>query len=201
MIEQWVQSYRADHRAASEWARGSHTVRHSVETQSRVFRLAEQLRATQMTPNVGRLFSMLRALDTVVDAETIENAMPSPSSAAAAAVVGFKILFGKLPPVQDHDWPAGFERIDQGQVSLCYLGLQADAFDPIVIDGIDPAAYVWALFEVEERRAACAEVNRLGQHPALQPRCLAVIPEQPIRGPLPQKLPLGQSRELVGAGR
>lgn len=201
MIEQWVQRYRADHPAAAEWARGSCRVRHSVETQDRVFRMAEQIRANHVETEVGRLFSMLKTLDAVVDSETFENARPWASSAAAAGVVGFKMLFGKFPPVQDHDWPEGFERVHEGEASLCYLGLQAGGFDPIVIDGIDPAAYVWALFEMRERQAACAEVIRLGQHPASQPRCLAIVPEQALRRPQPQKLPVEQARELVGAGR
>ncbi len=201
MTEHWVQRYRADHPAAAEWARGSSKVRHSVETQDRVFRMAEQIRANRTTPDVGRLFSMLKAVDAVVDAETFENARPSPSSAAAAAVVGFKMLFGTLPPVRDHDWPTGFERVDEGETMLASRGLQAQGFDPIMLDGIDPAAYLWALFEMRERQAACAEVIRLGQHPASEPRCLAVIPEQPIRRPLPEKLPVEQPRELVGVGR
>lgn len=199
MIEDWVQKYRADHQGAADWARGTYKVRHSVETQDRVFRMAEQIRANLFAQNGGRLFSMLKALDAVVDTETVENCRPSPSSAAAAAVVSFKMLFGKFPPVQNRDWPEGFERVDEGETSLACLGLQGQGFDPIVIDGIDPAAYLWALFEMRERQAACAEVIRLGQHPASQPRCLAIIPEQPIRRPRPQTLPAEPSRELVGA--
>ncbi len=201
MIEQWVQRYRLDHPAAADWARGSYKVCHSVETQDRVFRMAEQIRANGLTPNVGQLFSMLKALDAVIDAETFPNGRPGPSSAAAAAVAAFKMLFGTFPPVQDYDWPEGFERVNEAEASLAAMGLQAYGFDLIMIDGIDPSAYLWALFEMRERQAACAEVIRLRQHPASQPRCLAIIPERPIPRPRPQTLPVEASRELVGARR
>ena len=163
--------------------------------------MAEQIRVNRVETNVGRLFSMLKALDAIVDSETVDNARPSPSSAAAAGVVGFKLLFGKFPPVQKHDWPDGFARVAEGEASLAAMGLQAQGFDPVMIDGLDPAAYLWALFEMRERQAACAEVIRLQQHPAAQPRCLAVIRQEAIRRPLPQEIPAEQSRELVGAGR
>jgi hypothetical protein len=39
----WVRQYRDDHAPADLWARGLRHVSHSMETQERVFRIAEQL--------------------------------------------------------------------------------------------------------------------------------------------------------------
>lgn len=196
-MDAWTRSYREDHPAAAQWARGSHKVCHSEETQGRVFRMAVQLRAGRGWSNVGSLFAMLQALDDVVDAETCRTCRPSAIGAAAAGLAGYKLLFGKLPALHDHDWPEGFERIDEREAELASMGLRAEGFDPIVFDGIDPAAYLWALFEIDERQQGCAEVKRLQQHAAIEPRCLAVIPEEPVRELPLQRIPAGNERELV----
>ena len=194
-----IRSYRDNHPAAGEWARGSQKVCHTLETQGRIFRMAEQLRTAKDLSNVGRLFSMLQALDDIVDAETCRTSRASAISAAAAALVGYKVLFGKLPAVRDHDWPEGFERVDAREAELATIGLRAQGFDPIVIDGIDPAAYLWALFEMREREECCAEVRRLQQHAVMEPRCLAVVPQETARPSMPVRIPAGQ-RQLVTAG-
>jgi hypothetical protein len=121
-------------------------------------------------------------------------------SAAAAGLVGHKVLFGKLPPVRDHDWPEGFELAEEAEAELATFGLRFHGFDPVVFDGTDPAAYVWALFEVAEREAACDEAVRRYGHRACPPRGLAVVPT-PARPRTPAPIPLQRSAEPVGVGR
>jgi hypothetical protein len=197
-MEEAIRRYRDRYHAARRWAAGSYKVRHSEETQGRIFRMAEQLRGRDDLPSVGGFFSLLEALDEVVDAETSFDARPSAGSAAAAALVGYKLIFGRVAPVRDTDWPAGFELMDDGEVGLAALGLKRQGFDPIIIDGIDPAAYLWALFEMHERQAACAEVTRVGEHLAAQPRCIAAVRPDKRRRPSPGLVPAGASREVAG---
>jgi hypothetical protein len=193
----WIRGYGEGHPSAAQWARGSQKVRHTLETQGRIFRMAEQFRSSQDWSNIGTLFSMLQELDDVVDTETCRTCRPSAISAAAAGLVGYKLLFGKMPALRDHDWPEGFERADEREAELATMGLRAEGFDPIVIDGIDPAAYLWGLFEMCKRQESCAEVKRVQEHLAVEPRCLAVIPEEPIRESLPKRIPAAAERELV----
>jgi hypothetical protein len=194
----WLRSYGERHPVALEWARGTTRVHHSLETQGRVFRLAEQLRVVRDWSTIDRLFSLLQTLDDVVDSEIARNARPAPESAVAAGLVGYQALFGKLPAELGHDWPEGFERADACEAELATIGLRAHGFDPIVIDGLDPAAYLWALFERHERLVACIEVIRLHQHPVQQPSCLAIIPDGPSTD-RPQRLPAQPYRKFAGA--
>ena len=83
---------------------------------------------------------------------------------------------------------------------LATFGLRYQGFDPIVFDGTDPAAYVWALFEVAERQAACDEAVRLRGHRACPPRGLAVVPT-PIQPRTPAPISLGRSAEPAGVAR
>ena len=198
-MDQWIRDYRRDHGDAARWARGSSTVYHTAETEGRIFRMAEQLHDQRDWSQVGGLFTVLHALDQVVDSETSANARPEPSSAAAAGVVGYKILFGHMPGVRDHGWPIGVDVVKDGEAELARIGLQANGFDPIVIDGTDPAAYLWALFEMRRRRLACADSNRLLKHRAASlPRCLALVPSERIRERIPVRA--GSHRELVPVG-
>jgi len=195
MIDRWPLDYRAKHPIAAEWAEGSRVIRHSLTTQGRIFRMVEQIRVNRPTATVDRLFADLIALDMMVDPEH------APRTAAIAGVAGFRKLFGTLPPVDDDGLPEGFESVDEGEAELAALGLQALGFDPILIDGGDPAAYVWALFETQQRKLACTEVVRLGHHAAAQPQCLAVIAEPSIRRTPPAVREPDLSRELAGARR
>ena len=56
--------------------------------------------------------------------------------------------------------------------------LRHDGFDPIVIDGRDPAAFAWAIFEIECRLAAVADAHPCSCHPSekLVPCAVAVAP-------------------------
>lgn len=196
----WVEGYRLAHRGADRWADGPSGVRHSVVTQDRVFRMAEALRERPDWPNAKLFFPVLKAVDDAASWETDSNGAPTPTSAAAAGLVGYKVLFGKLPPVRGHDWPEGFELTGAAESELATFGLRYQGFDPIVFDGTDPAAYVWALFEVAERQAACDEAVRLRGHRACPPRGLAVVPT-PIQLRTPAPISLERSAEPAGMAR
>jgi len=77
-------------------------------------------------------------------------------------------------------------RIDQrttmsqeGGVEWFVKHLKLNSFDPIVFDGKDPAAFVWAIFEMESRLEAAAEAIRTrGQkYPVCLPYGIAVAPK------------------------
>jgi len=57
--------------------------------------------------------------------------------------------------------------------------LRLNGFDPIDIDGRDPAAYAWGIFEIEERLAACASAARAGalHYPVPLPYAIAEVPK------------------------
>jgi phosphoketolase len=61
-------------------------------------------------------------------------------------------------------------RIDQrstmaqkGGTAWLVRHLQLNSFDPIVIDGTDPAAFVWLIFEMEQRLAAAGKAVEAGK--------------------------------------
>jgi len=77
-------------------------------------------------------------------------------------------------------------RIDQrttmsqsGGVAWFEKHLALNSFDPIIFDGRDPAAFVWAIVEMEHRLAAQAERVRAGEgrYPILLPYGVAVAPK------------------------
>ncbi|MEO6798299.1 MAG: hypothetical protein ABI401_14160 [Candidatus Dormibacter sp.] len=194
-----VNRYRRLHKAADDWATGAPGVCHSIETQDRIFRLAEQLRHRLDGRSIGPFFPVLKAIDTVSRWETGPADAPGPTSAAAAALVGYNVLFGKQPPIGGHAWPADVDLTHDAESELVTLGLRATGHEPIVFDGQDPAAYVWALFEIDERNAACREGNDRHRSPAGVPRGLAVI-STPVQRRAPAALPPARTRELVGVG-
>jgi phosphoketolase len=57
--------------------------------------------------------------------------------------------------------------------------LRLNHFDPIVFDGKDPAAFVWAIFEMESRLQAAAEAVKVGRdrYPVCIPYGVAVAPK------------------------
>ena len=196
-----VQGYRLAHQEADDWATDRQGIRHSTETQDRVFRLAEQLRAQRDWVTAAPLFPVLRALDTAASSAIRLNEAFTPRSAAAAALVAFSILFGKPPPLSGHDWPTGVDLATTGEAELATLGLRAAGCEPIVFDGTDPAAYLWVLYEMRQRQADCDEVSRRHGYAAPPPRGLALVPA-PAVGPrnAPAAIPLSPSRQLVGVG-
>lgn len=80
---------------------------------------------------------------------------------------------------------ANGRRIDQrttmsqeGGVAWFTEHLKLNSFDPIVFDGRDPAAFAWAIFEMEERLEASREGRARGdRYPVLLPYGVAVAPK------------------------
>jgi hypothetical protein len=196
----WVDGYRLAHRDADRWADSPSGIRHSVETQDHIFRMAEELHGRPDWPKARPFFPVLKAVDDAASWETDANDTPTPASAAAAGLVGYKVLFGKVPPVRDHDWPDGFQLTEEAESELATFGLRLSGFDPVVFDGTDPAAYVWALFEVRERETACDEAVRRYGHRAVPPCGLAVVPT-PVQPRTPQPITLQPAKQLAGVGR
>lgn len=196
----WVEGYRLAHRDADRWADSPSGIHHTIETQDHIFRMAEELRGRTDWPSAKRFFPVLKAIDDAARWETDANDTPTPTSAAAAGLVGYKALFGKLPAVRDQDWPDGFHLTEEAESELATFGLRLSGFDPVVFDGTDPAAYVWALFEVRERKTACDEAVRRYGHRAVPPCGLAVVPT-PAKPRTPQPLTLQPAKQLAGVGR
>lgn len=77
--------------------------------------------------------------------------------------------------------------------------LKLNGFDPVEIDGRDPAAYAWAIVEMEERLTSCAMAIAAGhaRYPALLHYAIAEVPKGfgfPGAGTnLAHNLPLGSS--------
>jgi phosphoketolase len=97
----------------------------------------------------------------------------------------------------------------QGGVAWFCEHLKLNGFDPIVFDGRDPAAYVWAIFEMEHRLRLAAEAVRLGKahYPVPLPYGVAVAPKGAgFYGegtPASHNLPLGAnpSQDATAASR
>jgi hypothetical protein len=196
----WVEGYRLAHRDADRWADGPSGIRHTIVTKDRIFRMADELRRRPDGPDARSFFPVLKAVDYAASCETGANDTPTPTSAAAAGLVGYKVLFGKLPCVRDHDWPDGFQVTGEAESELATFGLRLSGFDPVVFDGTDPAAYVWALFEVHEREAACDQAVRRYGHRASAPCGLAVVPT-PVQPQTLLPVPPPQALHPAGAGR
>jgi hypothetical protein len=196
----WVEGYRLAHRDADRWADSPSGIRHSVETQDHIFRMVEELRGRPDWPKARPFFPVLKAVDDAASWETDANDTPTPASAAAAGLVGYKVLFGKLPPVRDHDWPDGFQLTGEAESELATFGLRLSGFDPVVFDGTDPAAYIWALFEVREREAACDLAVRRYGHRAYPPCGLAIVPT-PFQPKAPLSVPQHPAKQPAGVAR
>lgn len=128
---EWVREYRKDNPPADVWARGLRHVSHSVETQERVFRMAEQLarRGIDRTD----LFTALEEADRCV-------ALSDDSHGAVGA--GYRVI-STLAPLKPES-------------VVIFAGenpstLRALGFDPLAFDGHDPAAYAWVMFELSMR--------------------------------------------------
>jgi phosphoketolase len=66
--QEWVALYRKNNPGAERWAAGYGTIRHSVETQARVFAMAELLNARKARGDGVPLFDLLYAADRVASA-------------------------------------------------------------------------------------------------------------------------------------
>jgi phosphoketolase len=67
----------------------------------------------------------------------------------------------------------------QGGVEWFREHLRLNGFDPIDIDGRDPAAYAWVIFEIEERLTACAHAVAAGKgtYPVPMHYAIAEVPK------------------------
>ena len=67
----------------------------------------------------------------------------------------------------------------QGGVSWLLRHLRLNGFDPFAFDGRDPAAFAWAIFEIERRLDAAASAIRAGRarYPVRLPYAIAVAPK------------------------
>ena len=67
-LERWVAQYRSSHPQADQWAKGYGVIEHRVETQTRVFAMAQQIAMSGVEPDSPALFEFLYALDRVTSA-------------------------------------------------------------------------------------------------------------------------------------
>src|SRR5688572_29919703 len=67
----------------------------------------------------------------------------------------------------------------QGDSDWLAAHLRLNGFDPFEIDGRDPAAFAWAILEMEARLVAAAAAVRSGsaRYPVALPYCIAVAPK------------------------
>jgi len=66
--EEWVKQYCKKHPMADRWAKGYGVIQHSIETQARVFQMADSLAARGTRGDDVPLFELLYALDRVASA-------------------------------------------------------------------------------------------------------------------------------------
>jgi hypothetical protein len=66
--EEWVGQYRKENPEADLWAKGYGPIQHTVETQARVFSMAERLAVLGLRGDGVSLFHLLFALDRVTSA-------------------------------------------------------------------------------------------------------------------------------------
>src|SRR4030042_5378313 len=66
--EEWVELYRKSHSEADRWAEGYGPIKHEVETQARIFAMAQHLSAKGIEGGGMPIFDLLYALDHVTSA-------------------------------------------------------------------------------------------------------------------------------------
>lgn len=135
----WVRQYRESQALADLWARGLRHVSHTLETQERVFRMAEQL-AHRGVDRID-LFTALEEADRCVALS------PDPHGASEA---GYRVISSLVPLALE----SLVIRADEDESHLRALG-----FDPVAFDGHDPAAYAWVMFELSKRAEADRHSN------------------------------------------
>jgi len=214
----WVASYRQKHAEADWWAEGFGAVEHSLDTQERVFRMAEQLAGRGIDRRA--VFAALRHADGVAQASSgrlhegdlqtrhfylqgravrsddFRRDPWSSSLFAAAAGCGVidtllgphGVVVNLLPPEAfeeqlgraNHRW---LPRPQEGRAIILLDRaprldhLRAMGFDPITFDGIDPAAFAWAIFELAARAEDAATQLMCDCHPSFRPVPLGVAVE------------------------
>jgi len=130
----WVRQYRQAHARADLWARGLRHVSHSMETQERVFRMAEQLERRGVDRN--GLFTALEEADRCVALSNDPHGVAEAGHRAISALVSLA--------------PESVVICARENPSI----LRVLGFDPLAFDGHDPAAYAWVMFELSMRADA-----------------------------------------------
>lgn len=257
-LSEWADAYLTAHPEANRWVRGYGGIQHTVETEERVFRMAQQLAAREITGDGVPLFELLAAVDRLASASAwlLSNLSPvrrghangaSRSEPRVGAYLGYLAInaltgttrgllsedadlhrvldrvaplvrgCGWRPPVTgvvsasgssqplpeicaaqsgasrvaliwdvsqaDPKWfrswrqtaatcrivPILFAPTSPEEVFSLVAGLGATGLEPIPFDGRDPAAFAWAIFEIDcrllavrEALGAGADPNRLG---------------------------------------
>jgi hypothetical protein len=127
----WVARYRSEVPTADRWAGEPTHTAHSIETQERVFRMAQQM--AELGIDRQELFASLEEADRSVATATSPDAVARAGSRAIAPL---------LP-------------LDDRSIVICGDGngpdLSAFGFEPVAFDGHDPAAHAWARFELTMR--------------------------------------------------
>ena len=130
----WVREYRHASPMADSWARGLRDGSHSMETQERVFRMAEQLSRS----GVDRT-------DLFMALEDADRCLAGSIDPHLAAEAGYRVISTLIPLALE----SLAIRADEDESNLRAMG-----FDPLAFDGRDPAAYAWAMFELSTRANA-----------------------------------------------
>src|SRR4030066_2014890 len=68
LMEEWVELYKSKNPAADRWAAGYGAIDHSVESQARVFAMADLLAASGLVGDGVPLFDLLSAADRIASA-------------------------------------------------------------------------------------------------------------------------------------
>ncbi|HEY0493613.1 MAG TPA: hypothetical protein VGD57_09110 [Candidatus Dormibacteraeota bacterium] len=149
----WVAKYRSQVPSADRWAHGLPQRAHSIETQERVFRMAQQL----ADKGIGRqqLFTSLeeadRSVATAIDPESV-------AEAGSRAIGSLLTLDSRTIVISSEgDGP----------------DIRAFGFDPITFDGHDPAAHAWARFELT-MRARESDQHACSCHPLSVPSAVGL---------------------------
>jgi hypothetical protein len=135
----WVREYRRDYAPADLWARGLRHVSHSMETQERVFRLAEQLKRRGVDRT--ELFTALEEADRCIAISGDPHAAAEAGHRAISTLVSLSAESVLLCADEDES------------------NLQMRGFAPLAFDGHDPAAYAWVMFELSMRADADRRSN------------------------------------------
>ena len=145
----WVREYGRGQAAADQWAIGLGHVSHSIETQERVFRMAEQLqrRGVDRTD----LFTALEEADRRIALSG------DPHAAAEAGQLAISTLVRLAPE-------SVVLCADEDEPTLQLLG-----YEPLAFDGHDPAGYAWVMFELSMR----ADAERRSQWRLCGPRAFS----------------------------
>lgn len=156
----WVAQYRSEVPAADRWACGLRHRAHSIKTQERVFRMAQQL-VDQGVDRQG-LFNNL---------EEADRSVATADAPEVVGTAGYRAIAPLLPLV-------GAPIVICGDDGL--PDLNAFGFETIPFDGYDPAAYAWAMFELTMRARADCGAQQCSCHPRASTSVIGLAQRQRV---------------------